>query len=95
MLIDSNQFDKKNCVFKERFQGKYIQFESVKFYNKTHKTGCLAFNKHGKGRRITRSKCTHKSTLFLERNSKIIIDIQKNNKLKSKLFSLLRNDSFS
>ena len=71
-------------------------FQSVKYYNKTLQTGCLAFTKHGKGRKITRSRCGHKSTLFLMRESQFIIDTRRNSSnVKRKLYNLLRKDSNS
>uniref|UniRef100_A0A7M6DRS6 Uncharacterized protein n=2 Tax=Clytia hemisphaerica TaxID=252671 RepID=A0A7M6DRS6_9CNID len=90
--LHAQLYDVNNCIFKEQFTHKHVLFKSTKFYNKKTNTGCLAFKKNGKGRRVTRSKCGHRSTLFLERKSRIIIDIHNDGPLKSRLISLLRKD---
>ena len=91
-MLDAQLVDKNTCIFKEQFTHKHVLFKSVKYYNESTNTGCLAFKRNGRGRRVTRSKCGHRSTLFLERKSRIIIDIHNDGPLRSKLISLLRKD---
>lgn len=63
----------------------------MKYYKKETNIGCLAFNKYGNGRKITRARCGHKSTLFMERKARIIIDMMKLGNIKNRLFSFLKN----
>ena len=63
----------------------------MQYYKEKTNVGCLAFNKYGGGRKITRARCGHKSTLFMERKAQIIIDMMNLGRVKNKLFSFLKN----
>lgn len=89
--LDAASFDINDCIFREYTLGKHVQFKSEKYYNKKNNTGCLAFNKFGRGRNVRISKCGKRNTLFMERKPRIIIDIYKNGKFKNQLFKFLRN----
>ncbi|XP_047127904.1 uncharacterized protein LOC124808828 isoform X1 [Hydra vulgaris] len=88
--LDSGKQDINKCIFQEIFKDKYVQFRSLYFYKTSTNTGCLGFNRYGTARRVTRSKCSHKSTFFIERFSRIIIDVNKNKHLKKQLLNFLK-----
>lgn len=89
--IDHKVVDVRSCLFKEMYTSKqYTEFQSVKYYNGKTNKGCLAFNKHGKPRNITRSRCGHHSTLFMERKSRLYVDLQ-SERLKRRLLRVLKN----
>lgn len=81
--------DPQSCLFREIYNtNSFTEFQSVKYYNTDFNTGCLAFNKHGRPRNVTRSRCGHHSTLFMERKSRVIIDIE-DKRMRRKLYRAL------